>query len=345
MAAEVARAIDAGNVTDWLRGCVPDIAPPLSFELIAAGRSNLTFKVSDTGGRAWVLRRRPVGPLLPTAHDMAREHRIIAALSSHTTLPVPGTVGLCEDESITGSPFYVMEFVAGRVLHDVDAARAMPERQRRVAGETLVDALADLHSVDPGAVGLGDLGRPDGYIERQLRRWHGQYERSKRREVPLLDELYRRLVEEAPPQAETRIVHGDFGLDNSIFDERGAIVAILDWELCTLGDPLADLGLLRVRWVDPEDDAFARSPLPPAAGGFPSWTEMADRYAARSGRDLSRLGYFEAYAYWKAATMLEATRARHASGTSAGATDFKGFGDEYVVFLLENARSALAAAG
>ena len=336
--------IDAPKVSDWFARNIPGATPPLGFELVAGGRSNLTFRVTDSAGHDWALRRPPVGPLLPTAHNMEREHRIIAALASRTDLPVPPPVGFCGDEQVTGAAFYVMAFVPGRVLHDVDAARAMPEPERRVAGETLVDTLADVHAVDPDRAGLGDLARRDGYIVRQLERWHGQYEKSKRREVPLLDEVYEGLLETAPPQTETRLVHGDFGLDNAIFDDGGALVAVLDWELCTLGDPLADMGLLRVRWVDPEDDAFGRSPLPPAAGGFPRWSEIVERYAARSGRDLAGLDFFVAYSYWRAATMLEATRARHASGAAAGATDFKGFGDEYVVFLLETARSALAAA-
>jgi aminoglycoside phosphotransferase (APT) family kinase protein len=338
------RGVDAANVTAWFSRNVPDAQPPLAFELIAAGRSNLTVKVSDAAGRAWVLRRPPAGPLLPTAHDMEREYRILAALSKKTDLPVPPAVAYCSEEEVTGAPFYVMGFVEGRVIHDVDVAREIPEAQRRRAGETLADALSDLHAVDPDAVGLGELGRREGYIERQLRRWHGQLERVKRRELPLLDELHERLLARVPAQVETRLVHGDFGLDNGIFDEGGAMVAILDWEICTLGDPLADLGLLRVRWIDPEDDNFERSPLPPAAGGFPRWAELSERYAKRSGRDLSALGYFAAYAYWKAATMLEATRARHESGSTAGQTDFKGFGNEYVTFLLEKGRSILEGA-
>jgi aminoglycoside phosphotransferase (APT) family kinase protein len=335
------RGVDAAGVTSWFGTNVPGARAPLEFELIAAGRSNLTIKVSDADANAWVLRRPPLGPLLATAHDMDREHRIISALSTRTHLPVPPAVAYCDDEAVTGAPFYVMGFVAGQVIHDVDAARALSEDRRRRAGESLVDALSDLHAVDPEAIGLGDLGRRDGYIERQLRRWHAQLERVKRRDLPLLDELHQSLLERAPAQVETRLVHGDFGLDNGIFDERGILIAILDWEICTLGDPLADLGLLRVRWVDPEDAAFAGSPLPPAAGGFPRWSELAERYALRSGRDLSSLSYYVAYAYWKAATMLEATRARHESGSTAGQTDFKGFGDEYVTYLLETARSTL----
>ncbi|MER3452475.1 MAG: hypothetical protein C4344_01950, partial [Acidimicrobiia bacterium] len=204
--------IDQDRVTEWFRQNLPEATPPLTFTLVAGGRSNLTFCVEDAAGRRFALRRPPTGHILPTAHDMGREHRIIAALGA-TDVPVPPALAYCADESVTGAPFYVMGWVQGRVLRDEAAARALPELARRTAGEDLVDVLVRIHSVDPEAVGLGDLGRRDGYIERQLHRWHTQYERSRTgRDVPLVEEMHRRLLAAVPRQQRSTIVHGDYRL-------------------------------------------------------------------------------------------------------------------------------------
>ena len=310
----VPEGIDAAGVTTWLQAHASDVTPPLHFSLIAGGRSNLTYTVTDSSGARFVLRRPPLGPLLPSAHDMGREHRIMTALAG-SPVPVPPVVGLATDESVTGAPFYVMRFVDGLILRDPDVVEPVPESVRWAASESLVDVLADLHTVEPDDVGLGDLGRRDGYVERTLRRWRGQWEKSKSREIPLIEELAERLAADIPPAGPARIVHGDYRLDNCIVSaDDGAVRAVLDWELCTLGDPLADLGQLLMYWAEPDDEFSALFWAPTRAPGFPGRKEVTARYAARSGRDLSDLDFFIALAYWKGACILEGVYVRYASG-------------------------------
>jgi aminoglycoside phosphotransferase (APT) family kinase protein len=317
----VPEGIDAGGVTAWFEAHVPGVAPPLRFELIAGGRSNFTYSVSDTGGQRFVLRRPPLGPLLPSAHDMAREHRIITALAG-SPVPVPPVVGLCADEAVTGAPFYVMRFVDGIILRDPAVVEPVPESVRWAASEALVDVLAELHAVDPDDVRLGDLGRRDAYVERTLRRWRSQWEKSKTREIPLIEEVADRLGTDIPAAGPARIVHGDYRLDNTIVGpEDGRVRAVLDWELCTLGDPLADLGQLLMYWAEPDDEFSALFWAPTRAQGFPARKDVAARYAARSGRDLSELDFYVALAYWKGACILEGVYARYASGVYGTADD------------------------
>jgi len=211
----VPEGIDAAGVTAWFETHAPGVAPPLRFSLIAGGRSNFTYTVTDSAGQRFVLRRPPLGPLLPSAHDMGREHRIMTALDG-SAVPVPPVVGLCTDEAVTGAPFYVMRFVDGLILRDQPTAEGVPEAIRLAATDSLVDVLADLHSVEPAAVGLGDLGKQDGYVERLLRRWRGQWEKSKTRELPVVDEVAERLAAGIPAAGPARIVHGDYRLDNVI---------------------------------------------------------------------------------------------------------------------------------
>ena len=287
---------------------------------MSGGRSNLTFAVTDSRGRRWALRRPPLGKRLGSAHDMSREHRVIAGLQS-TSVPVPPVVGLCEDESVNDAPFYVMDFVDGPVLRtkgDAEAEFDADERHR--IGKRVVDTLVELHSVDPDSVGLGELGRKQDYVARQLHRWSGQWEKSKTRELPLVEDVHRRLEARIPDQGPATIVHGDYRLDNMILAADGAVAAVVDWELCTLGDPLADVGMLMVYWSQP-GDAFA--PLfeaPTLAEGFPLRDELRDRYAERSGRDLSELDFYVALGYWKLAVILEGVFARYAAG-QYGKTD------------------------
>jgi len=310
----VPEGIHPAGVTAWLEAHTAEVDPPLRFSLIAGGRSNLTYTVTDAAGRRFVLRRPPLGPLLPSAHDMGREHRIIAALAG-SPVPVPPLIGLCTDETVTGAPFYVMRFVDGLILRDPAVVEPVPEAIRGAASESLVDVLADLHAVDPDDVGLGDLGRRDGYVERTLRRWRGQFEKSKRREIPLIEAVADRLAADIPAAGPTRIVHGDYRLDNCIVSpDDGAVRAVLDWELCTLGDPLADLGQLLMYWTEPDDDFSALYWAPTRAPGFPGRKDVAARYAARSGRDLSDLDFYVALAYWKGACILEGVYLRYASG-------------------------------
>jgi aminoglycoside phosphotransferase (APT) family kinase protein len=312
--------IDAAGVTGWLEANAPGIAPPLRFSLIAGGRSNFTYTVTDSAGQRFVLRRPPLGPLLPSAHDMGREHRIMTALDG-SPVPVPPVVGLCTDEAVTGAPFYVMRFVDGLILRDQEAAEAVPEAIRMAATDSLVDVLADLHSLEPAGVGLGDLGKQDGYVERLLRRWRGQWEKSKTRELPIVDEVAERLAAGIPEAGPARIVHGDYRLDNVIVSAGdGSVQAVLDWELCTLGDPLADVGMLLVYWTQPGDEFSALTWAPTLAAGFPGRKEVASRYAAASGRDLSEIDYYVALGYWKIAVILEGVYARYRSG-AYGETD------------------------
>jgi len=313
--------IDVENVTRWFTDHVAEVRPPLDFLLIAGGRSNLTFNVADADGRAWVLRRPPTGHVLATAHDVAREHRIIAALAP-TPVPVPPPLGLCTDEAVTGAPFFVMAYLDGHVLRDARVAETLftPEQRRR-AGLDLIRVLGDLHDVDVDAVGLGDLGRRDGYVARQLERWYGQFRASTGetgRAVPLLDSLHDRLVAGIPEQKGTTIVHGDYRLDNTVLDDQGRLIGVLDWELCTLGDPLADIGLLMVYWAEPGDEVPALGVAPTTAGGFPSREEMRARYAERTGRDVGSLDFYVAFGYWKLACILEGVYTRYAGGSGGG---------------------------
>lgn len=312
------RGIDAPAVSSWFEAHVPQVTLPLQFTLVSGGRSNLTFLVTDAAGERYVLRRPPTGHLLPRAHDVAREHRIIAALAA-TGVPVPPALGLSEDPAINGAPFYVMRFVDGIIArHPVDI-EGLDAGARRQSSLTLVDTLAAIHDVDPDAVGLGDLGRKDGYVARQLHRWNDNYlsANSARGGTPLpeMAQLHETLSAAAPEQGPATIVHGDYRLDNCILSPDGsAVLAVLDWELCTLGDPLADIGSLLVYWSEPGE----RSPLGDdpvtSAPGFATKAELAERYAERSGRDLSRLDFYVAFAYWKLACILEGVYARYISG-------------------------------
>src|SRR5664280_2219431 len=252
---DAVEGIDAPAVSAWIASTVPGAIPPFSFELIAGGRSNLTYRVVDGANRSMALRRPPVSHVLPTAHDMKREHTVISALG-RTDVPVPRTLGLCVDDSVNGAPFYVMSFVEGHILRDEGAAAELSEAGRARAGDSLVDTLAVLHSVDVDAIGLGDFARRDGYIARQLKRWHGQFTQSTVDGQPgpaIVDRVHELLAAQIPEQQGVAIVHGDYRLDNTVLDDEGNVLAILDWEICTLGDPLADLGLLLVYWAEPED--------------------------------------------------------------------------------------------
>jgi len=312
--AEAPQGIDRAGVEGWFAEHVGGAGSPLSFERISGGHSNLTYRVTDAGGRRWALRRPPLGKRLGSAHDMGREHKVISALGP-TDVPVAPAVGLCQDDTVNGAPFYVMDFVDGPVLRGLAEAEAFPEQaDRRAIGERLVDTLAAIHAVDPDAVGLGDLGRKEDYVARQLHRWHGQWEKSKTRELAAIDAVHERLAARIPEQGPATIVHGDYRLDNMILTERGEVAAVVDWELCTLGDPLADVGLLMVYWPDRGDEALSLGQPANLAPGFPAREELRARYAERSGRDLSQLDFFVALGYWKLAIILEGVYARYAAG-------------------------------
>ncbi|MBW8060478.1 MAG: phosphotransferase family protein [Solirubrobacterales bacterium] len=306
--------IDRAGVETWFAERLEGLELPLSFERISGGHSNLTYRVSDAAGRRWALRRPPLGKRLGSAHDMGREHKVVSALGP-TPVPVAPLVGLCEEESVNGAPFYVMEFVEGPILRfKADAAVFPEEADRRAIGERLVDTLVAIHDVDPDAVGLGDLGRKEDYVARQLRRWHGQWEKSKTRELAAIDAVHERLAARIPEQGPATVVHGDYRLDNMILSPGGEVAAVVDWELCTLGDPLADVGLLMVYWSQPGDEVIPLLEPATLEPGFPSREELQARYAERSGRDLSQLDFFVAFGYWKLAIILEGVYARYAAG-------------------------------
>jgi aminoglycoside phosphotransferase (APT) family kinase protein len=306
--------IDRDGVESWFALNVPSASPPLTFERIAGGHSNLTYRVGDSGGNHWALRRPPLGKRLGSAHDMGREFKVVSALGP-TAVPVAPVVGLCEDESVNDAPFYVMEFVEGPILRGLAEAEAFPvQADRRAIGERVADTLASIHAVDPDAAGLGDLGRKEDYVARQLHRWQGQWEKSKTRELAAIDSVHDRLAARIPAQGPATIVHGDYRLDNMILTAGGEVAAVVDWELCTLGDPMADVGLLMAYWPDREQAEIALGQPANLAPGFPTREELAARYAERSGRDLAELDFFVALGYWKLAIILEGVYARYVAG-------------------------------
>ncbi len=322
------RGIRQSRVSEWLAANVKSAHAPFEFALITGGHSNLTYKVTDSRGELFVLRRPPLGAVLATAHDMGREHRIIAAVGRHTSVPVAPALGLCEDIDVNGAPFYVMKFVAGHVITDAaTVSRLFTPPQRAECGASLIDVLARLHRVDPDAIGLGDLGRKDAYLERQLHRWRTQWEKSKTRELPAMEEVHASLVSMMPPQKDAAIVHGDYRLGNCITGDDRQIKAVLDWELCTLGDPMADIGYLMNNWAEPGEvggDAAAAA-SPSAAGGFQSRAEILEIYARKTGRDVSNVDYYRAFQYWRLAAIVEGVMARYLKGVMGGNADTRAF--------------------
>ena len=302
------------HVEGWLTSQIPGATAPFEYTQIAGGHSNLTFKVDDAKGHKYVLRRPPLGHRLASAHDMTREYKIIAGLSS-SAVPVAPALVLCTDEAVNELPFYVMSFVDGHVIRDKASAETLlgPAGCQR-ASESIVDTMAAIHAVDLDAAGLSDLGRHEGYIARQLKRWHGNIVEQRTRELPLVDSVFEELSRRIPDQGKATLVHGDYRLDNCMVDAQGNVIAVLDWEICTLGDPMADLGLLMVYWTGPTDTASAWSNPVNTAEGFHNRKDLAQRYAHVSGRDISQLDFYVAFAYWKLACILEGVYARYLGG-------------------------------
>jgi len=320
MQGEVPRGIHAENVTRFLREQVPGAEAPFAFELISGGRSNLTYLVRDANGATWVLRRPPLGHVLPTAHDMAREFRVLRGLAG-TDVPAPRPIALCEDPSVNELAFYVMTHCPGVVpAEGLPAGYAASEGERRRMSLALVETLVRLHAVDFRAVGLSELGRPDGYLERQVRRWLQQWERSRTAPLPEIEELLRRLGAALPKSPPPTIVHGDYRLGNMAFapDDPGRVAAVFDWEMATLGDPLADLGYTLIYWKDPGDPDYTRLPLFTDQPGFLRRAEVADEYAKRSGRDVAHVDFYQVLALTKLAVISEGIYARHLQGKTLG---------------------------
>ncbi|GAA3360844.1 phosphotransferase family protein [Saccharopolyspora gregorii] len=293
------------------------VTGPLTGELVQGGRSNLTYVVGD-GARRWVVRRPPLGHVLATAHDMGREHRVMSALAD-TAVPVPRTYLMCQDEDVLGAPFYVMEHVDGTVYRSPELTERLGTEQRHELSMRLVDVLADLHSLDPEQVGLGDFGRPEGFLERQVRRWSKQLAASRSRDLDGIERLAELLGARVPATRRTGIVHGDYRLDNVLVGDSLEIGAVLDWEMATLGDPLTDLGLLAVYWEGL--DGVQQNPIAKGIGpeyGFPPIRELWQRYAERSGTDLSDVEWYRAFGFFKLAVISEGIHYRFTRGQTVG---------------------------
>jgi aminoglycoside phosphotransferase (APT) family kinase protein len=314
------RGIEVGAVSGWLTAHLPDARPPFEFDLIAAGGSNLTFRVRDAEGRSLALRRPPLGARIATAHDVSREWRILRGLATPGSgVPVPEPLGFCEDEAVTGAPFYVMAFIDGLILRDRAQGERLSPAQCRRATESLVDTQIACHRVDLEAVGLADLGRHSGYVARQLARWQRQAHASKTREVPLIDVLHDRLAGAIPPESgRPGLAHGDYRFDNTVLGPEQQVLAVLDWELCTIGEPVADFCWSLLYWSDPGDAVMALTDPPTLAAGFPRRDEVVELYAERSGLDLSQLDYYMAFSWWKQACIVEGVYARFQRGGTAG---------------------------
>ena len=311
---EAPPALRVAPVAAWLAEHA-GLALPVQITLVAGGRSNLTYRVTDAGGRRVALRRPPAGLLLETAHDMRREWLVLTAVAG-SAVPAPRPLALCEDETVTGAPFYVMEWVDGLVPADERAASALAPDARRHLTEDLADVLAALQALDPAEVGLTGWVRPGDYLQRQLKRWHRQLHQSGSTHLALADAVHDRLVRLAPA-GEDRVVHGDFRAGNVLVGPGGSVRAVLDWELATLGHPLADLGWLVASWRTGGHDPLPVTETPSGLAGFGSAEDLVQRYAERSGRDVSALPVYEAFARWRSACIHAGVRARYLAGAMA----------------------------
>jgi len=319
MSSEI-RGLDVPAVTDWLAQNVEGAGHDLSFELVAAGGSNLTYVVRRPDGLKWALRRPPERARIATAHEMSREWKIIEALHAHpeSGIPVPAAVAYCADADVTGAEFYVMGFADGLILRGPEQASGLDEQACRRAAESLIDVQVAMGRLDADAVGLGDLGRKEAYVERQLARWLRQFEASKGRALPVVYELHDQLAASVPKQQAAGLVHGDYRFDNVVLGPDHRVIAVLDWELCTLGDPVADFCWSVLYWSDPEDESDFGSPSPTRHPAFPRRAEAIEMYAERSGLDLSQLDYYRAFSWWKMACLLEGVAARLRAGAGGG---------------------------
>ena len=334
--------IDTAKVSAWLAARVPALTPPIDYALIAGGHSNLTYSARDAAGHCYVIRRPPLGHVLESAHDMGREYRVVHALRE-SGVPVAATYGLCPDAAVNGAPFFVMDFVTGMVPHDDQVAAQIAPAERITLSTDVIDVLARLHKIDPDAVGLGDLGRKENYIARQLKRWASQWEQTRTEPVPEMELALRLLGEHLPPQVGASIVHGDYRLGNFIV-AGGKIQAVLDWELCTLGDPLADLGYLLTTWMAPaERRGDAEDNLPTTAGGFSSREALVARYAELTGFDLQHIDYYRAFQQWRLAAIRQGVYQRYRAGVMGNTQDFDL--DSYQQVIVRKAQIAVALLG
>lgn len=304
-------------VEDWVRQNVPELTPPFSWIRLEGGHSNLTYQINDQNGRSAVIRRPPQGELLPKAHDMSREWALIKALST-TNVSVPKPYGFCEDPGVTGAWFYIMGLIDGKPLYNSEDTQALvPQSRRETLAHSFFDALADLHQVDPDAVGLGELGKRDSYVGRQIKTWYRSWTSSvsgANFDDERAHSLQAYFLEHLPDQGPIRVVHGDYGLHNCLFGADCTVAAIVDWEISTLGDPLADLAYALNPWPDPSDERPIAPESATSLEGFPPRSVLAQRYAERTGRDLSNLSYYVAFNRWKSACIVHGVYARYMEG-------------------------------
>ena len=336
----VVKGIEEKPVTEWLSARVDNLGSPLKFELITGGHSNLTYRVTDNNDRKWVLRRPPLGHVLEGAHDMVREHRLLSSLDD-SDVPVPPVVGLCTDSAINGADFYVTEFVEGYVLRDQDSASDVATGKRPEVGPKLIEALAAIHSVDLEATSLADLGKREDYVARQLRTWLRQFNAMTSRKLPVIEEVHDVLTTNIPEQREATLIHGDFRLDNCLVSPQGEVAAVLDWEISTLGDPLADLGILLAYWSEPGDEFLPLGDAATIYGGFSSRQELVTEYGRVTGRDTSDMDFFFAFASWRLACILEGVHARYVGGANPEIPEEVEIFPQSVVYLAERAAEIL----
>ena len=309
--------IDETALGHWLEANVQGFIGPFQLSKFPSGQSNPTYKISAGSGE-YVMRRKPFGQLLPSAHAVDREYRLLSALHP-LGFPVPRPLALCEDPNVIGAIFYIMELARGRPYANGALPEFDPSTRQRIYGQ-LVDTLADLHSIDPGAAELGDFGKPGNYFERQVMRWTRQYRDSQTDYIPEVERLIAFLPETLPEQSRTSIVHGDYRIDNVVFDGDGTLTAVLDWELATLGDPLADFSYLAMQWVMPADGGAGLAGLDLAALGIPSIDEIAERYSARSGVPVAeKLDWYFAYNLFRLTGIVQGIKKRVIDGTASHA--------------------------
>ncbi len=305
---------DVAAVQAWITEHTSAVKPPCKWTRLEGGHSNLTYLLTDAAGDEAVVRRPPMGELLPKAHDMGREFTIISGLRD-TDVPVPIAHGYCEDPSVTGAHFYVMSYVKGRPLFSQeDAQEHLSEAARANVSGSFMDVLAALHSVDPDAVGLGDLGKREDYVGRQLRTWYRSWTASAeaaKYDDPVLHSLHDLLVERKPEQGPARVVHGDYGLHNCLLNPEGEITAVLDWEISTLGDPLADFAYALNGWTEPGDEVINAEKAATLLPGFGERQRLVERYGQRTGADLSQINYYVCFNYWKSACIIHGVYARY----------------------------------
>lgn len=308
---------DVPAVEHWIREHVTDLQPPFKWTRLEGGHSNLTYRLDDVNGKQAVIRRPPQGVLLPKAHDMSREWALISALGP-TSVPVPAAIGFCEDPDVTGAWFYLMGAVDGRPLYTAEATREwVPEDKRTILAHSFFDVLADLHSLDPDEIGLGDLGKKENYVGRQLKTWYRSWMSSIEPadyDDPRAHELKQFFLDHMPEQGMAKVVHGDYGLHNCLIGADSTVAAVVDWEISTLGDPLADLAYALNQWSQPGDGIPSNPETATAPPGFPSRDDLARRYADRTGRNLDKLDYYVGFNRWKSAAIVHGVYARYMEG-------------------------------